>query len=498
MKLNADIIYNELSALYDAEITGPRCSELNLSRPEFYMDSEIDFPANQLLLATVEHLPKRPRIQENSVLVCIGDGFTLNYYKERMCLIIIRSRADFFKVYLSIQRIFDKFDAWEKNILHDLIAGRSIRDIVADSAQIFSGPIYLLDKSFRIIASSVDSDDLNWARTGKGTLNSDAVSKYLSGQDMMLDRKDVIRIDLYDNKVLCMNLFNRSGSYEGCVVIAVKKNDFIDGEDKLVEYLADCLQLAIARNPYIINDTDSSLKAAIENLIEEMPLTHSQRLVLASSNGRTCYRCIFMRYNRHQNRLPLSYICDIFEDAFEESFAFVYDHAVVAFVNTDLLKSSKDADYLPELNRKISASIAKIGLSAGISGEFSDLFNIRLYYLQAQSAIENGQLLAPDESFFNSLGGLPLETYFPAGFRRLLEHDKDSGLSYLETLKVFLEENMSYTSAARRLFVHRSTLIDRISRIERDLGIDLSDPDRRLLLEILLKAIDLEAVIGKQ
>ena len=39
--------------------------------------------------------------------------------------------------------------------------------------------------------------------------------------------------------------------------------------------------------------------------------------------------------------------------------------------------------------------------------------------------------------------------------------------SYLETLKVFLEENMSYPAAAKRLYIHRSTLIDRIARIER-------------------------------
>jgi DNA-binding PucR family transcriptional regulator len=51
---------------------------------------------------------------------------------------------------------------------------------------------------------------------------------------------------------------------------------------------------------------------------------------------------------------------------------------------------------------------------------------------------------------------------------------------------------MSYTATAKRLYIHRSTLIDRISRIERELGIDLRDSDRRLQLEILLKAMSIE------
>ena len=78
----------------------------------------------------------------------------------------------------------------------------------------------------------------------------------------------------------------------------------------------------------------------------------------------------------------------------------------------------------------------------------------------------------------------------------MLEHDKESGISYLETLKVFLEEGMSYTSTAQKLYIHRSTLIDRISRIEKELNIDLKDSDKRLQLEILLKAIDLEKILS--
>jgi DNA-binding PucR family transcriptional regulator len=95
----------------------------------------------------------------------------------------------------------------------------------------------------------------------------------------------------------------------------------------------------------------------------------------------------------------------------------------------------------------------------------------------------------------NSLCGLPPEAYYPAGFASLLEHDKDGGISYLQTLTAFLEENMSYTATAKRLYIHRSTLIDRISRIERELGIDLRDSDRRLQLEILLKAMSIEELM---
>lgn len=102
------------------------------------------------------------------------------------------------------------------------------------------------------------------------------------------------------------------------------------------------------------------------------------------------------------------------------------------------------------------------------------------------------------EMVVNSFGGFPTEAYFPMGFRSLLQHDNESDVSYLETLSVFLEENMSYAKAARRLFIHRSTLIERMTRIQQELALDLDDPDKRLQLQIVLKALHIESKVHGQ
>ena len=171
------------------------------------------------------------------------------------------------------------------------------------------------------------------------------------------------------------------------------------------------------------------------------------------------------------------------------------------------IPEKKGGSYNAALNRILNELMGQTGLCAGISNDFTDLFNIRVHYLQAQTAMENGLLFdgvgklfyfssyALTEMIINSLGGLPAEAYYPAGFKDLLEHDRDSGVSYLETLQVFLEENMSYTAASQKLFIHRSTLIDRISRIEKELNISLKDSDKRLQLELLLKAISIEEML---
>ena len=107
-----------------------------------------------------------------------------------------------------------------------------------------------------------------------------------------------------------------------------------------------------------------------------------------------------MHYREKRNQLPLSYICDIFEDSFNKSYAFTYDDGIVSFVNINEIRSSKTSDYKIILNRKLTEFVDQMGLCAGISNEFSDLLNTKVHYLQAQSAVDNGLLLSKESKLF--------------------------------------------------------------------------------------------------
>ena len=509
MKLNADIVFSCLAKHFQCEMHGPVTKDMTLNRVEFYLDGETSFIKNHLYLASIDHLPQRPNIQRGSVLVCIGDSFTLNYYRERMTVILIKKKIDYFRVYQLLQDAFDNFALWETTLYKDLASEHDISKLINDSKDIFQKPIYVLDSSIKIIASTEPASS-SWEMTDSGSLTLDSMGKYLSASDVMFDRKDAMLLDIFGIKTLCVNLFNRDEQYEGCLCINCGNADFVSGEDKLAEHLAEIIELAIVKNPNIINDSQSSIKKVMQSLIEEMPLSRSQRMVLTGSNKKNNYVCLFLRYGKNNNRLPLSYICDVFEESFDDSYAFIKDDHVVGIVNIDRLSEDSKTGYQIVLNSKLGEFVRQMHLCVGISNEFSDLYNIKVHYMQAMSAVENGLLMDSEAYYFyfssyaltqmivNSLGGLPVQAYFPHGLNSLIEHDRTSGVSYLETLKVFLEENMSYTSTAQKLYIHRSTLIDRIARIEKEMNIDLEDYDQRLQLEILLKAIDLEEALRQQ
>ncbi len=496
MKLNGDIIYRGLKQKYNVSISGPCSTELVLGRPQFYMESEDVFASDCLYLATAEHLPHRPQIRRNSVLVCIGENIRMKYYSDRMCLITVHNKADFFRVFQAIQDIYDRYDSWEKELYRYLLNEGDIRSILECSEKIINKPMIVLDASFRIIA--VTQEDLlsHWDADNNGFLSSQNLSSFLHESDLMTEKKGAIRLDVNGVKTLNVNLFDQNDQYQGCLCIWQGDADFDAGEERLAEFLAWMLEQAIRKNPQILYNEQSSMKALFRTLLEEQPITPSQRWALNAANRKTEYACVCLEYSGRKNRIPASYICDLFEETFPNSCALITEPDMVCFMENR-----------EGTREKLNEFVQSMNLTAGVSEGFSDLYSIRIYYAQALSALGNGQLMKPEEKLYyfsdyaltsliiNSLGDLPAEAYFPKGLKELLEHDSSSGVSYFETLRVFLEENMSFTSAAKRLYVHRSTLIDRIARIERDLQINLDNSDDRLLLEIILKAVETEKLI---
>lgn len=166
--------------------------------------------------------------------------------------------------------------------------------------------------------------------------------------------------------------------------------------------------------------------------------------------------------------------------AFEESYE-LFTRAskqVLAAIKDEQLLIFAEATQSEEL----LADLAKRHGSFGVSAEFAQIDDLPHALGQARSALirnqQRGSVLRFNEqepsSLFlpNEMGQLrriarqvlgPLRTY-----------DAQRGTSLTQTLMVFLEENRSWTRAAERLYVHRQTLIARISRIEKIINRDLS------------------------
>jgi PucR family transcriptional regulator, purine catabolism regulatory protein len=120
-------------------------------------------------------------------------------------------------------------------------------------------------------------------------------------------------------------------------------------------------------------------------------------------------------------------------------------------------------------------AIARALLGTGRTVHFEDLGVQRLLFQLRES---------PElASFYDDLLG------------RLQAHDERQGADLVNTLEAFFECHANHVRTAQRLHLHRNTLLYRLDRARRVLGVDLDDPEIRLALQVALK---IGRVIGRR
>lgn len=69
----------------------------------------------------------------------------------------------------------------------------------------------------------------------------------------------------------------------------------------------------------------------------------------------------------------------------------------------------------------------------------------------------------------------------------IVAHDREHGTSYTETLRAYLDASRDVLAAATCLGIHPNTLRYRVRRVAEVFGMDLADPDERLVAELQLR-----------
>ena len=151
----------------------------------------------------------------------------------------------------------------------------------------------------------------------------------------------------------------------------------------------------------------------------------------------------------------------------------------------------------------IAAQIAEMGsykFTIGIGMPIDDYLNIRKSYIQANEAIR--YLNNSDESavcfyedcivdqLIDSVNDRQvLESFEKLSLGKLLDYDKTHGTNLIETLEVYFEHNGNVSTAAKKLFLHRNSLIYRIDKIKEILNSDLKNSTELLALQVGLRVM---------
>lgn len=488
MKLNADIVYDYLKDSLNVELKGRKCTGLHLERPLFYLGNGAPFEENQLYVVRGDKINASAHIKPGVVLVVVGPCLQLAFLANRCTILHAPSTTDVFTVFNQVQELFNRFDRFDLRIHEILHSTAKVSAIVAEAAELLQTPVLVLGPSFSVIASNQFDNH--------GDLDLPLLGTFLSNQKLAIQEREPMAMTILDKSLLCKNLYSNE-EYLGSITLDYSGRHRRESDFPLINYVAEVIVAALRRLPVVQDSQTHQLRSVLADLVDCISINSSARSQLSRLQGSRRYVCVRVILSSNMSSLPHAYLCNRMESAFPGSMAFVHNDAVVGAI---ALPDGKDSDTAAsDLQKQLAEFVKNVEAVVGISDPFYNLEDIRFFYDQASAALSAGQFCVQESPCYyfndfalvklvtNAFGDLPPEMHYSEGMKRLAEHDRKGSVSYLETLRVYLQNNLSITRTSQALFIHRSTLLDRISRIERELGVDLHNPDDRLRLEILLK-----------
>ena len=100
---------------------------------------------------------------------------------------------------------------------------------------------------------------------------------------------------------------------------------------------------------------------------------------------------------------------------------------------------------------------------------------------------ENNQLVIgglPEHFTLTIVNEISPELLVSSRLDALINYDRENKTELYRTLQVYLEHERNSLQTAKTLFIHRSSLVYRLERIQKITKIDLDNPRNRLLLQI--------------
>lgn len=158
--------------------------------------------------------------------------------------------------------------------------------------------------------------------------------------------------------------------------------------------------------------------------------------------------------------------------------------------HTDLIINNSIISDLNELDTELVCLFEKVEGYGTISEIFKGFHQIDLCKKQAEMTLDyvdrennnkenrlNYYKSFATAIFSASLSKSQKELFVPDELNRVKEYDRIHGTNYFETLRVYLLNNQNLVETAKALYIHRNTLVYRLSRLQVILNADLDDKD---------------------
>lgn len=405
-----------------------------------------------------------------------------------------------------MQEIFDTADGWERKI-HDLMLEHAgMERLLQVTSEFLQNPLTVIGLDFTFVAEAGSKYLPPRARlyTDEG-LNVEYVNALLQNETYreMADTHETVMFPAYISGCRSMNrnLFvDEKATHR--LILTECRVEITQGVICVLDILSEKLEFLLTHEEEE-TDPDRDIEQIFVRVLSDRTADYmqiSRELSELGWGGNHEYMCLILQITYlNQQNLSTKAISRYIKKKLGDSVSFLYQDEIVVFFDLTRLGMNQE-----EVAGKLVYFIRDTYLKAGYSRVMTGHMNLRRQYVQAKTALDVGSRKKPYLwiHYFSQVAmtyileqatkRLPGTMLCHEGLLELKKHDEENQTQYMETLRVYLEQHLSATQAARELFIHRSTFLYRLDRIREILQSDLDDPEEIFYLELSFRLLEQE------
>ena len=289
---------------------------------------------------------------------------------------------------------------------------------------------------------------------------------------------------------IAMNIFDGS-RFLGTVSITETHQTFRDFDSYLLTIIAQYMKRAILLYGYYDLTGEHYLEKILRGMLAGNDLSLEDRSSISSymsAHKNDCYQVIVFNESVYAN--DDYYKFNLRSLAMKYTWFYIHTNRHPAAI---LLQADQPVSLPEEFQKMLEANHLRVGISDG----FSNLFDFLTYYQQASLALSVADALKQNAPavYFNDYSIEYIihqvdhfEVLFPSGLRKLIAHDAEGRVSYVDTLEVYLQTNGNALQAAHMLNITRNSFLSRMERLYPILNLNIDNDNMRLFLLLCIKA----------
>ena len=501
MKLSVNIIFSALKEFFPETVIYKKSKDdnaLSLPCPHYY-DGLFTFQSDRVYIVTADQFP--PNFVVDGHCLLIVPELHGKVYHKNLSIITV-ANADVVTLFNQVITIFAKYAEWDDALQELVFHNAPMEEYLKCSYPFIGNPMSVHNNNFTYLARFGDTLTLGRAAhpDKQDFFDPDFLLRVdAQSSQSIFHSKEVIhfREDCFQQEYFFLNLFN-GNTAAGRLVVTSSRRPFRQQDKVLTQHLGKYLEAALSYAAF----SGSGKNLRRDSLLDYLSgkehnndkIMHLKR-VSPFSKLKEDQRLYCLAGVCQDSDVTEQYIVYQLERALPESVCVLFDSKIV-FLCVNQPKQTSDA-----LFKEISTLLEKYAITAGCSNPFTDFFDLKYCYREAEFALQlmenkqGGQTLYHFkhhtlEHFLRyGCSILPVRLICAECIMKLLERDKGAAVSYCDSLLIYLDTGMNSAEAARQLNVTRNTFLDRIERILRYIDLDLADNDNRLYLQISLRLI---------